>query len=183
MPVGVAGRMGTCATDEVRLASGFFLEYDRGTERACEYAAKFDAYYGYLDSHAAARDYVGFPTVLVLTTVAPAEERIAYQAYLAAERHSRRLPLLLTTIQQIGSQPEGILGPVWRAPRPLSGRSPDRNYWLPGGRPSGLIRYVRSIPNLPSRLGWMGAPAPVERTIRLNIIDGEQWHRSIAQDV
>jgi hypothetical protein len=162
---------------------GFFLEFDRGTERAYEYAAKFDAYYGYLDSNAAAGDYLGFPTVLVVTTVASAEERIAYQAHLAAERHSTKLPLLLTTIQQIGSQAEGILGPVWRAPGPLSGRSPDRNYWLPGGRPSGLIRHVRSIPNLPSRLGWTGAAAPVERTIRLNIIDGEQWHRSTAQHV
>ena len=43
----------------------FFLEYDRATERAASYAAKFDAYYRYRASRQAARDYAGFPTVLV----------------------------------------------------------------------------------------------------------------------
>ena len=43
----------------------FFLEYDRATERAARYAAKFDAYYRYRASRQAARDYAGFPTVLV----------------------------------------------------------------------------------------------------------------------
>ncbi len=36
---------------------GFFLEYDRGTERAREYATKLEAYYRYRDSGSAARDY------------------------------------------------------------------------------------------------------------------------------
>jgi hypothetical protein len=43
------------------VAHGFFLEYDRGTEPARKYAAKFRAYYRYRDSGQAARDYDGFP--------------------------------------------------------------------------------------------------------------------------
>jgi hypothetical protein len=95
---------------------GFFLEYDRGTERAREYATKLEAYYRYQDSGSAARDYIGFPSVLVVTTRARAEEQIAYQAFLASERHSRALPLLLTTTRHIEVNAAGILGPIWRAP-------------------------------------------------------------------
>ena len=40
---------------------GFFLEYDRGTERARDYAGKWAAYYAYRDSGRAARDYTSFP--------------------------------------------------------------------------------------------------------------------------
>ena len=46
---------------------GFFLEYDRGTERAREYAAKLRAYYRYRAGRAD-RDYAGFPALLVVTT-------------------------------------------------------------------------------------------------------------------
>ena len=125
---------------------GFFLEYDRGTERAREYAAKLEAYYRYRDSGSAARDYIGFPSVLVVTTRARAEEQIAYQAFLASERHSRALPLLLTTTRQIEVHAEGILGPIWRAPGPLGGIVLRRCYWLPGGHPNGLLRSLRDGP-------------------------------------
>ena len=47
---------------------GFFLEYDRGTMSARDYAEKWAAYYDYRDSRAFERDYAGFPTILVVTT-------------------------------------------------------------------------------------------------------------------
>lgn len=115
------------------------LEYDRGTERAHEYAAKLATYYRYRDSGAAARDYVGFPTVLVVTTAERAEALIAHQAHLAAEqRGGTPLPLLLTTTAHIHRHPEGILGPIWRTPGQSGGTIPTRGYWLPGGPPRGL---------------------------------------------
>ena len=110
---------------------GFFLEYDRGTERAREYAAKLDAYYRYRDTGRADREYTGFPTVLFVTTAAPAETLFAHQAYLAAERHGRDLPLLLTTSRDIDQDRNGALGPIWRAPGPIGEPPPRRGYWLP----------------------------------------------------
>jgi hypothetical protein len=83
---------------------------------------------------------MGFPSVLVVTTRAHAEEQIAHQAFLASERHSSALPLLLTTTRQIEVHAEGILGPIWRARGPLGG------YWLPGGHPSGLLRSLGDGP-------------------------------------
>ena len=68
--------------------------------------------------------------MLVVTTVARAEGQIAHEAFLAAERHSQALRLLLTTTRQIESHAEGILGPVWRAPGPLGGIVLRRDYWL-----------------------------------------------------
>jgi Replication-relaxation len=54
---------------------GFFVEYDRGTERAAHYAAKFDAYCAYRETGEASRDYDGFPTLLFVTTDDHAEPR------------------------------------------------------------------------------------------------------------
>jgi hypothetical protein len=100
---------------------GFFLEYDRGTERAHEYAAKIAAYYPYRDSNAAARDYTGFPTTLVVSTRAEAEERFAQEAYLASERRGgEAIPFLFTTTGLIVADPEGLLGPIWRSPASAS---------------------------------------------------------------
>src|SRR6266851_3569242 len=78
---------------------GFFLEYDRGTEKPGDYAAKLAAYYRYRDSSQSTRDYDGFPVLLVVTTSDVAEARFAYQAYLARQRRAAA-PLLvfLTTV-------------------------------------------------------------------------------------
>src|SRR5712691_12471434 len=54
---------------------GFFLAYDRGTERPRDYAAKLAAYYRYRDSGSAACDYDGFPTLLLVTISDVAEAR------------------------------------------------------------------------------------------------------------
>jgi hypothetical protein len=102
----------------------FFLEYDRATERAARYAAKFDAYYRYRSSRQAARDYAGFPTVLVVTTDATAEHRIAESATRAWTRHGGpRLALQITRVDLIESQSQGLLGPIWRSPYRLEERT------------------------------------------------------------
>jgi Replication-relaxation len=100
-----------------RATLGFFLEYDRATERAARYAAKFDAYYRYRASRQAERDYAGFPPVLVVTTGETAEHRIAEAAARAWARHGGPpLAVFVTRIELIAGQPDGLLGPVWRAP-------------------------------------------------------------------
>jgi hypothetical protein len=112
---------------------GFFLEFDRGTERPAEHAAKLTSYYRYRDSGAYTRDYVSFPTLLVVTTTEVAEARFALQLHLAQQRYSAPLPALLTTIDRIQNHPEGVLGPIWRVP--TLGQQRDRLarvYWLPG---------------------------------------------------
>jgi hypothetical protein len=124
-----------------RARYGFFLEYDRGTERRREYAAKLETYYRYRDTGAAARDYAGFPTVLVVTTRAAAETRFAHEAYLAWERRGGKpLHILLTTTQLIEQSPYGILGPIWRTAGAATLQERVREYWLPGGPPCGPWR-------------------------------------------
>jgi DNA-binding MarR family transcriptional regulator len=91
---------------------GFFLEFDRSTERPREYAAKLRAYYRYRASRAAG-DYAGFPVMLVVTTSKRAEATIAEQARIAAYlREGRRLEVLIATTERIAAA--GILGPIWR---------------------------------------------------------------------
>jgi hypothetical protein len=112
---------------------GFFLEYDRGTERSRQYAAKIATYYRFRDSGAAAREFSSFPTILVVTTSVTAEERFAWQATLAArQKGSTPLPILVTTTRHIASHVEGVLGPIWWAPGADEWiQPPRRRYWLP----------------------------------------------------
>jgi hypothetical protein len=111
---------------------GFFLEFDRGTEKSREYAAKLETYYRYRDTGTARRDYIGFPVVLVVTTSELAEDRFAHQAYLAEQRHGGA-PILvfLTTTGLIRADRDGVLGTIWRGP----GRTPVQKFaracWLP----------------------------------------------------
>jgi hypothetical protein len=100
-----------------QMTVGFFLEYDRSTERSAAYAAKFDAYYRYRQSGESARDYAAFPVVLFVTTSEVAEYRITEAARRAWRRHGGRpLPVLITCTRVVDRQLEGLLGPVWRAP-------------------------------------------------------------------
>ncbi|MDQ6672316.1 MAG: replication-relaxation family protein [Chloroflexota bacterium] len=119
---------------------GFFLEFDRGTEKPREYAAKLAAYYRYRDSSQSKRDYDGFPVLLVVTTSDVAEARFAYEAYLAQQRRAAT-PLLvfLTTVRRIQAHADGVLGPVWGNPGPHpypTGRM--RGCWLPALRCRGM---------------------------------------------
>jgi Replication-relaxation len=119
-----------------------FLEYDRGTERPHQYAAKIRAYYRYRDSGQSARDYSGFPTVLFVTTHPIAELRMAELSRRAAIiRGTEPLPLMTTNMDLILRSPQGILGPIWRTGTP-SESIPPRRYWLPGSAPK--IWLVRS---------------------------------------
>jgi Replication-relaxation len=114
---------------------GFFLEFDRGTEKPREYAAKLAAYYRYRDSNSARRAYIGLPTLLVVTTSATAEARFAHQAHLAQQRHGGTpLRVFLTTTSRIEACPEGVLGPIWRSTAEPSAVDPARICWLPRPR-------------------------------------------------
>jgi hypothetical protein len=111
---------------------GFFLEFDRGTEKGQEYAAKLAAFYRYRDSSASKRDYAGFPALLVVTTSESAEARFAVQAHLAEQRHSGSpLSIFLTTTAHIDASPDGVLGRIWRSAADPWAVEPARIYWLP----------------------------------------------------
>ena len=109
---------------------GFFLEYDRGTERPAQHLAKLDAYYGYRDTGRYARDYDGLPTILVVAHDTDAEQRLAAVGAAAAVGRPAPLPLLLTCEWRFrgddgrDAHPEGLLGPIWRTPE-----SPFRRAW------------------------------------------------------
>jgi Replication-relaxation len=127
------------------VAHGFFLEYDRGTESTRTYIAKFRAYYSYRDSRQADRDYNGFPTVLFVTTQARAEQRIADAASRAWFLRGREpLALLITTTSRIITEPEGILGRIWRRPGQIGATADDAHqYWLTDGRSNSLVGAER----------------------------------------
>jgi hypothetical protein len=110
---------------------GFFLEFDRGTERRLEYASKLATYYRYRHT-AATRDYRGFPTLLVVTTSQRAEDVIADQARIGADGHGgTALSVLITTTDRIREDDQGILGRIWRsAALPFAGADAPRSYWL-----------------------------------------------------
>lgn len=105
---------------------GFFLEFDRGTMRRRDYGRKFAAYYHYRDRGLYARDYEGYPTLLVVTTAA-AEDRIAAAVRVAAVGREPLLPVLLTTRERLERAAEGLLGPIWH-----KATSTTRRYWLQG---------------------------------------------------
>jgi hypothetical protein len=96
---------------------GFFLEYDRGTMSARDYASKWAAYYDYRDSRDFENDYDGFPTILVVTTDSAVEEIIARTVRAASVGRLPMLPVLLTSEWRITRDPtnsHGMLGPIWR---------------------------------------------------------------------
>jgi hypothetical protein len=106
---------------------GFFLEYDRGTMSARDYAEKWAAYYDFRESRAFEMDYDGFPTILVVTTDGTAEDRIARAARAASVGRPVQLPILLTCEWRIADDPansHGLLGRVWRTPE-----DPSRRCW------------------------------------------------------
>jgi hypothetical protein len=95
---------------------GFFLEYDRGTMRMSGYLRKFGAYHDYLSSERFHREYVGFPTILVIAANNAAEERIIRAARAACVGRAYSIPLLLTSEWRIHDRwnPQGLLRPIWR---------------------------------------------------------------------
>jgi hypothetical protein len=106
---------------------GFFLEYDRGSEKPAQYLKKFGAYYDFRDTGRFEQDYAGVPTILVVTTGNAAENRIARAAQAASVGRTCPLRILLTTEWRAKRDPEGYLGRVWRTP---SGSFDQRCRWL-----------------------------------------------------
>ena len=140
---------------------GFFLEFDRGTERPAEHAAKLASYYRYRDSGAYTRDYASFPTLLVVTTTEVAEARFALQLHLAQQRYgSAPLPAFLTTTDRIQDHPDGVLGPIWRGPAP---GQLARVYWLPGRPWRAAAAAGGQPPSAQSPLSWSGRARTLER--------------------
>lgn len=98
---------------------GFFLEYDRGTMSFAAYLEKFATYYRFFERGSYTEDYTGFPTILVVACDNAAEERIAQAVQLAAIGRRVKLPLLITCewrIERDLSNPDGLLGRIWREP-------------------------------------------------------------------
>jgi hypothetical protein len=113
------GRMRPDGYGLLRLRSqeyGFFLEFDRATVRSAALRAKFAAYHRYRSSARAARDYAGFPSILIVTTGPGAEDRIARAIRATDHERAAPLPAFLTTVGWLQGHLLGPLGPVWRTP-------------------------------------------------------------------
>jgi hypothetical protein len=95
---------------------GFFLEFDRGTVRPAALRAKFAAYHRYRVSGRAARNYDGFPTILVVTAGPDAQQRMAAAVLSSDGGQTNRLEVLLTTVDLLAHVEGGPFGPVWRTP-------------------------------------------------------------------
>ena len=92
---------------------GFFLEFDRGTVHPAALRAKFAAYHRYKSSARAARDYDGFPTILVVTMGPGSEQRIVDAVRAAAAGQVSRLPVLVTTVGWLESEAAGPFARIW----------------------------------------------------------------------
>jgi hypothetical protein len=95
---------------------GFFLEFDRGTVHPAALRAKFTAYHRYMSSVQAARDYNGFPTILVITTGPGGEQRIADVIVAVNTAYAAPLPVFVTTTEWISADADGILDRIWLRP-------------------------------------------------------------------
>jgi len=95
---------------------GFFLEYDRGTERARQYERKLAGYYDFAQSGRFERRFDSMPTLLFVTTSRVAERRIDTAACAVVRAKGWRLPTLLTYQALVDSDQKGLLGDVWREP-------------------------------------------------------------------
>jgi hypothetical protein len=95
---------------------GFFLEFDRGTVRPAALRAKFASYHRYRVSGRAAREYDGFPTILVVTRGPGAEDRVAEAVHTTDAGQAKPLRLFLTTMEFLARVDGGPFGPIWRTP-------------------------------------------------------------------
>lgn len=106
----------------------FALEYDRGTEGEAQLVWKFD---GYRRLYERATGVVSL-TVLVVTTDAAREQRIARAVLTTCAGRGATLPVLITTEEQIQAERDGLLACIWREPA-----SQRRRHWLK--RPPGPV--------------------------------------------
>ncbi|MDP9383553.1 MAG: replication-relaxation family protein [Chloroflexota bacterium] len=113
---------------DVRYA--FTLEYDRGTEGEAQLVWKFDGYRRLY----AKTTVVPSLTVLVVTTDAVREERVARAILTAYAGRGASLPVLITTEERVQAERDGLLASIWREPA-----SSRRRHWLK--RPPGPVPY------------------------------------------
>ncbi|MCC7368851.1 MAG: replication-relaxation family protein [Chloroflexi bacterium] len=127
-----AARRGRLRPDGAGVAHGggaahpFYLEYDRGTTSRRARLRKLTGYYARLEGGRWAREHRAFPTVLVVATTPEHEEAFARAARAAAVGRPLRLPLLLTSEDQLApsaDNPAGPLGRIWRDPWDSTRRS------------------------------------------------------------
>jgi len=99
------------------------LEYDRGTMRVRDYRRKFAAHYDHRDARLTATGSYAAPLILVVAPDEETEARIVVGFRDASVGRGPALPLLLT-LKHLATQPEGLLGPIWRTPA-----GDDRGEW------------------------------------------------------
>jgi len=87
------------------------------------------AYHRYRVSARAARDYDGFPTILVVTHGPRAENRVADAVLATDGGQSTPLGVLLTTAELLAHVAGGLFGPIWRTP----GHAARACSWPPSG--------------------------------------------------
>jgi len=111
-----AGRVRPDGYGLLRLGSreyGFIVEFDRGTIHPAALRAKFAAYGRFMPSARAARDYDGFPNILVVTTGPAGEQRIVDAIRAVSAGEGSRLPALVTTVEWLESNGDGPFGCIW----------------------------------------------------------------------
>jgi hypothetical protein len=116
VPTAEYARMGMGCLVSAGREYGFFLEFDRGTVRPAALRAKFAAYHRYRLSGRGARNYDGFPTILVVTAGPGAQQRMAAAVLSSDGGQTNRLAVLLTTVTLLARVEGGPFGPVWRTP-------------------------------------------------------------------
>jgi Replication-relaxation len=89
---------------------GFFVEFDRGTVRPSALRAKFAAYVRYRASERAAREYDGFPSLLVVSEH-PGGERRAMEALWAVVASQLEPAVFFTTAALLA---QGFSHAIWR---------------------------------------------------------------------
>jgi hypothetical protein len=93
----------------------YFAQFITGLRRADPDVCSFRLTATQETLQRAPRHFDGFPTLLFVTTQTAAEDRIAEQAYRAwCVRATEPLRVLTTTTERIASNPERILGRIWR---------------------------------------------------------------------
>ena len=115
----------------------FWLELDRGHERAEAWLAKLGRYHALRESERTVRDFDEFPVILVITTTETAEAMIADAARRAAAGRGSSLPVLLTTRERAAAAPAGLLSAVWRG---VDGDGRDRRFWQVAEAPGAPFR-------------------------------------------
>ena len=95
---------------------GFFVEFDRGTVHPRALRAKFAAYFRYLSTPIAVRDFHGFPITFVITSGPAGEQRITDAVRAVSGGAEIQFPILVTTTGWLESNPGAVWERIWLDP-------------------------------------------------------------------